>query len=135
MFNPSGLLAYAILIAGTILAGGLGSIARLTLSHWHGKLPWGILVGNSVASMLVGFGFSMQASNLTAGLVVTSLAVPILSLGLAGGLSTFSSWAAQTVHYYRQGDNRLGTYNLLLNLVGPVACAILGVLLGGLLLK
>ncbi|MEY4067111.1 MAG: hypothetical protein RIQ44_323, partial [Actinomycetota bacterium] len=39
---------------GAVLAGGLGSALRLALSHWHGRLPWGILVGNSVASLVVG---------------------------------------------------------------------------------
>jgi len=59
----------------------------------------------------------------------------VLSLGFAGGLSTFSSWAAQTVHYYRQGDNRKGTYNLLLNLLLPALCVIAGMILSPLLLK
>ena len=135
MFNLPGAAAWLLILLATVVAGGLGSMARLALSHWHGKLPWGILVGNSVASLVAGFGFSLGSSSSYVGQQITALLMPLLSLGLAGGLSTFSSWAAQTVHYYRQGDNRLGTYNLLLNLVGPVACAILGVLLGGLLLK
>lgn len=134
MFNLNGPFGYGLMVLGTIVAGGLGSMARLALSHWHGKLPWGILTGNSVASALVGFTFAMQTA-MAGGVEFLIFAVPMLSLGVAGGLSTFSSWAAQTVHYYRQGDNRLGTYNLLLNLVLPVACAILGIVLGAALLK
>ncbi|MEN9737670.1 MAG: hypothetical protein RJA26_903 [Actinomycetota bacterium] len=111
---------------GAVLAGGLGSALRLALSHWHGRLPWGILVGNSVASLVVGLTYSTQNGE---------VASFVLSLGFAGGLSTFSSWAAQTVHYYRQGDNRKGTYNLLLNLLLPALCVIAGMILSPLLLK
>jgi len=111
---------------GAVLAGGLGSAMRLALSHWHGRLPWGILVGNSVASLVVGLTYSTQNGE---------VASFVLSLGFAGGLSTFSSWAAQTVHYYRQGDNRKGTYNLLLNLLLPALCVIAGMILSPLLLK
>ena len=111
---------------GAVLAGGLGSALRLALSHWHGRLPWGILVGNSVASLVVGLTYSTQNGE---------VASFVLSLGFAGGLSTFSSWAAQTVHYYRQGENRKGTYNLLLNLLLPALCVIAGMILSPLLLK
>jgi CrcB protein len=111
---------------GAVFAGGLGSALRLALSHWHGRLPWGILVGNSVASLVVGLTYSTQNGE---------VASFVLSLGFAGGLSTFSSWAAQTVHYYRQGDNRKGTYNLLLNLLLPALCVIAGMILSPLLLK
>jgi CrcB protein len=118
-------------LIGIALLGGLGSGIRLMLSHWHGRLPWGILVGNSAASVVVGYAFVLsQHGNgwdpLWAGLLAT---------GFAGGLSTFSSWAAQTVHFFSQGHKRAGMANLLLNLVIPVACALLGIFLGAFLLK
>jgi CrcB protein len=122
--------AIILLALAVIIAGGLGSVIRLVLSHWHGRLPWGILTGNTVASIVVGFGSSL--GNTSAGGYSLNL---VLSLGLAGGLSTFSSWAAQTVHYFRQNDSRKGLYNLLLNLALPVACVIVGMILASLLLK
>ena len=124
MFNNN-LLVFAIGL-GAVLAGGLGSALRLALSHWHGRLPWGILVGNSVASLVVGLTYTSQGAN---------AASFILSLGLAGGLSTFSSWAAQTVHFFRQGDNRKAVYNLLLNLLLPALAVIAGMFTSPLLLK
>ena len=113
------------------LMGGLGSALRLMLSHWHGRLPWGILVGNSAASVVVGYAFVLSQH----GTGWDPLWAGLLATGFAGGLSTFSSWAAQTVHFFSRGQKRAGMANLLLNLVIPVACALLGIFLGAFLLK
>jgi CrcB protein len=118
-------------LVGIALAGGLGSAIRLTLSHWPGRLPWGILTGNSVASAVVGFAFVLSQH----GVGWDPLWAGLLATGFAGGLSTFSSWAAQTVHFFSQEQKRAGMANLLLNLVVPVACVLLGIFFGAFLLK
>jgi fluoride ion exporter CrcB/FEX len=33
------------------LAGGFGAVTRYGLSTWSGKLPWGILLANSIGSL------------------------------------------------------------------------------------
>ncbi|MEN9715255.1 MAG: hypothetical protein RJA35_722 [Actinomycetota bacterium] len=126
MFNATGFLTNAGVLLAAIVAGGLGSAVRLLISHWNGRLPWGILVGNTLASVIV---------SVATGPSMHPPAATILSLGLAGGLSTFSTWAAQTVHFYRQGQSLKGNLNLLLNLGLPAIGAITGIILSPLLLK
>jgi CrcB protein len=107
------------------IAGGLGAVARLYLGQWIGKLPWGILLANVVASFLVG---ALSASNDIA------LATILIS-GLAGGLSTFSSFAAQTVEFMRRGRIAQGLLNVLANLALSSTALLLGAAVAAALLK
>lgn len=115
---------FAIMI-GVAVAGGLGAVVRLYLGQWIGKLPWGILVANVVASLWVGL---MSLSQNWA------LAI-ILITGFAGGLSTFSSFAAQTVAFFRRGRLTQGLLNVLANLVLSSTAVILGSAIATSLLK
>jgi len=110
--------------------GGLGSVLRLLLSRWDGFLPYGIMVANVLASFIAGFAllFSSAAGQ-------QSLITVFLTMGLAGGLSTFSTFVAQTGGFF-QGDERLkGVLNLLGNLLFPPLAVVLGVLFASSLLK
>ena len=122
---------FGFVILGVAVLGGLGSMVRLALSHWHRWLPWGILTGNTVASVIVGATFPLSQSGNATGM---ALAI-FLATGFAGGLSTFSSWAAQTVDFFTEDNSRRAYFNFLLNLALPVGGVILGVILGSLLLK
>jgi CrcB protein len=112
------------MLLGIALFGGLGAAVRLVVSGWHGKLPWGILSANIVASLMVGFAFTGQG-----------FWTGLLATGFAGGLSTFSSWAAQTSHYLGQNQRVQGYLNFVLNLVLPACAVVAGMYLGSTLLK
>jgi CrcB protein len=91
------------------IAGGFGAVARYFLSSWSGKLPWGILLANSLGSFI-------------AGLAVTgSIESAWLIVGLAGGLSTFSTFAAQTHDLVAKRQLGLASLNIALNLLIPAA--------------
>jgi CrcB protein len=107
------------------IAGGIGAVARLYLGQWIGKLPWGILVANLIASLWVGL---MSASH---NLVLAT----ILISGFAGGLSTFSSFAAQTVDFMRRGRIAQALLNVLANLALSSTAVVLGQAIGAALLK
>lgn len=111
----------AVAIAGL---GGLGSVLRFWLSRWQGWLPHGILLGNSVASFIAGLLLTQSHE-------ISTLWV----VGLCGGLSTFSSFAAATVEFWRSGNRPQALANLALNLAIPSTAAWLGVLAAGILLK
>ena len=114
-----------------IALGGLGSVLRFLLSQWQGFLPWGILTGNVVASMI--FGASLGAGN---GLgAAQPILMGLLATGFAGGLSTFSSWAAQTAGFVQAKKGRAALWNTVLNLVLPVLAVIVGMNVGAFLLK
>ncbi len=118
-------LEFVLLIFAVAIAGGLGSVLRLYMAKWQGKLPWGILAGNVGASFLVGLMASSQ----------NFFWAIILITGLAGGLSTFSSFAAQTVEFMRRGRLAQGLLNILTNLVLSSTAVLLGQALATGLLK
>jgi fluoride exporter len=109
------------------VAGGLGSVVRLVLARWIGKLPWGILVANVLASFAMGAGLGIFSFN-------TTLA-QIVSVGLCGGLSTFSTFSAQTVEYFKAKQVWRGVFNILLNFFAPALAALAGIFLLLTLLK
>ncbi|MEN9966842.1 MAG: hypothetical protein RL036_75 [Actinomycetota bacterium] len=109
------------------VAGGLGSVVRLVLARWIGKLPWGILVANVLASFAMGVGLGIFSFN-------TTLA-QIVSVGLCGGLSTFSTFSAQTVEYFKAKQVWRGVFNILLNFFAPALAALAGIFLLLTLLK
>ena len=103
-------LTLALTIA---VLGGFASVLRLGLARWTGWLPWGILFANTSASLLAGVE-----------LVGASVASPLIVAGICGGLSTFSTFAAQTVDFFRAGLRLRGTINLLANLALPFTAAL-----------
>ena len=121
--NSTLMLAIAVM-----LAGGLGAALRLVVGSWVGALPWGILAANTIASLIAGFAGAAASG-------IGNELQTILAIGLAGGLSTFSSFAGQTVDYFRRGRIAQGLANIALNLVFVCTAVALGLWLAGILLK
>ena len=96
-----------ISVAAVAVLGGAGSVLRHVSSFWSGALPWGILAVNSIASFVV--GLSVSSGEYEIALVV----------GLAGGLSTFSTFAAQSYEYLKHQQRLKAIANLVLNLALP----------------
>jgi CrcB protein len=118
------------LLALMAACGGIGSVLRYLLGGWQGFVPWGILTGNVFASIVFGFALNNQVP-----LGWSPYVLPLLATGLAGGLSTFSSWAAQTAGFLTSKLTRRALLNTLLNLVLPVAGVIAGMFIAPILLK
>ena len=89
------------------IAGGFGAVVRFWLSYWQGKLPWGILLANAIGSFIAGL------------VVAGSLETAWLIVGLAGGLSTFSTFAAQTHDLVAKRQVGLASLNIVFNLLVP----------------
>jgi len=115
VFNP-------VILIGIALAGGLGSIIRFAFSRWQGYLPWGILLANITASFFAGWAVINFTNDNTW--------VAITVVGLAGGLSTFSSWAAATVQMSASGRLFRSALYTLLTLILSSTAAYFGLLLG-----
>jgi fluoride ion exporter CrcB/FEX len=96
-----------LIVAVIAILGGLGSVLRYILSNWSGLIPSGILLGNSLAAVMV-------ATFMDAGGLGGAIAI-----GLAGGLSTFSTVVAQTSDFIDSGKKSLAVSNIALNLVIP----------------
>lgn len=118
-------IEFFLLVFLVAIAGGTGAVLRFVLSKWQGKLPWGILLANVIGSLAVGFMSNSQ--NWFIGVILIS--------GFAGGLSTFSSFAAQTVDFLRRGRIAQGLLNVLVNLALSSTAVLLGLALAPQLLK
>lgn len=109
-------------IFGIAVAGGLGSMLRFAISKWQGFIPWGILAANITASFLAGWAVIYFNGNDTL--------VGIAVVGLAGGLSTFSSWAGAAVQMAATGRRFAPALYTVLTLVLSSTAAYLGLILG-----
>lgn len=116
-----------LLVTG--LLGGVGSVLRLAFAQINGWLPWGILLANSLASLL--------AALVASGFVDPNAAIwqTALVIGFAGGLSTFSSFAAQTFEFIREKKLMQAIANVFLNLTIPLFMVYAGIFLASALLK
>lgn len=130
------------LAAGLIaLGGGVGAVIRALLTRLDGRFPAGILAANAFGALLAGvaLGWLGTASLFVGAALVASepgisLVAALLVSALAGGLSTFSTWAGQTIALWRlESGKLLATLNLAANLVLPVAFAYAGMALGAVL--
>jgi CrcB protein len=115
VFNP-------VILIGIALAGGLGSIIRFAMSRWQGYLPWGILLANITASFFAGWAVIYFTNDNTW--------IAITVVGLAGGLSTFSSWAAASVQLVASGKLFRPALYTVLTLILSYTAAYFGLLLG-----
>jgi CrcB protein len=104
------------------MAGGLGAVIRHLLSGWIGKLPWGILAANTLASFIV--GLVLRSTD------VSGFLIAVVVTGLCGGLSTFSTFSAQSVEYFKSKQIWRGVLNIALNFVLPTLAALAGIYLG-----
>ncbi len=95
-----------LLVVG--LFGGLGAVLRDLLGNFKGRLPWGILIANTLATAISTW---VLISAPQFGLVFVA--------GLAGGLSTFSTFVAQTWQLFHEGHRWLGFLNVSLNIALP----------------
>ncbi|GAA1341664.1 fluoride efflux transporter FluC [Arthrobacter roseus] len=88
------------------------------LPHW----PWATFVVNAVGSTLIGlvFGWYSQREAANAG-------YEVVGIGLAGGLTTFSSWTVATVKLWMEGRQRAALGNVLANIIVGWGCAVFGI--------
>jgi fluoride exporter len=103
---------------GLVLVGGAaGAVLRLLLdttavARLGRRLPWGILTANVLGALLLGLLHDTAPTWLVA----------LAGTGFCGGLTTWSTLAADTVRLPRT----LGVLNLALNLVLGLSAAALG---------
>jgi CrcB protein len=85
--------------------------------HW----PWATLTVNVAGSFLIGVSLG-----LTQRLGLSPEWHTALSAGLAGGLTTFSSWTTATVRLVSEARHRAAALNVAVNLLAGLAAAALG---------
>jgi CrcB protein len=113
-----------------LIGGGLGAGCRyavgLAAARLYGdNFPWGTLAVNLVGCFLIGLTFALGA---TTGLS-PSLRL-FLMTGFLGALTTFSTFALETVSFARDGLTVTAIANVLAHNVGGLIAALLGMWAG-----
>lgn len=111
-----------VLVAlAAVLAGGCATVVRYLVSRafaGRGFLPWAVLIVNVVGSAIGGAVLGASQS----GQLSDDLRLILLG-GVAGGLTTFSTWSVDTIHLIQQGKWRPAVTSVALNLVAGIAVA------------
>ena len=108
-------------VLSVMLAGALGSLARYGISLAFLRLtnfPRAVLVVNVLGCLIGGTSFGLAEY----GIVSPELKLIIIT-GIAGGLTTFSTWSVETVQLLESGRVRTAVANVLINLVLGIAVA------------
>lgn len=120
----------AVVVLAALLAGGIGALLRYgttrLFARLHDELPWAVLAVNTLGSFIGG---------LVLGLVTTSAVGPDVQLiavgGLAGGLTTFSTFSVETVQLALARRWGIVAATVGANLAFGIGFAILGFTLAG----
>lgn len=113
--------------------GVAGALLRFSIDRWFAyrdgtrrHWPWATLVVNVVGSLIIGLSVGISGRLGLGAEWHTAVAT-----GLAGGLTTFSSWTTATIRLVSEGRYRAAALNISVNLVAGVSAAALGVALAG----
>jgi CrcB protein len=116
-----------MIIIVAMVAGGIAALIRylVTLAfRGRGVLPWAVFIANAVGSAVGGTAAGLA----TTGVISQDLRLVIVG-GIAGGLTTFSTWSVESVQLFLEGKWRTAGVNVVLNLVVGLAAATAGYVL------
>ncbi|KUM38422.1 fluoride efflux transporter FluC [Arthrobacter sp. EPSL27] len=113
--------------------GVAGALLRFAVDSWfahhpgrHPHWPWATLAVNGAGSFIIG-----AAMGATGQLGLGPEWHAAIATGLAGGLTTFSSWTTATVRLAAENRYRAAVLNIAANLALGLAAAALGLALTG----
>lgn len=110
-----------------LVGGGLGAVSRYGTTVWLGRwwgtaYPWGTLAVNWAGCLMIGIAFALTERRDLLG----PSARLFLMTGFLGGLTTFSSYAIESVNLAKPGTMLTAGLNLLAHNAGGLALVILG---------
>ncbi len=114
--------------AGALSRYGLALMAARLLG---GRFPWGTLIANLSGCFLIGVAFALaDRTN-----ILSPGARLLFMTGFLGSLTTFSTYALESVNYARNGDYPVALANFLVNNVGGAVLVLAGMWIIYFLLK
>jgi fluoride exporter len=117
-----------------LAGGGLGALSRwgvslLAAGLFGSKFPWGTLIVNLTGCFLIGFLYSLGDRTT---LVNHSVRLFFMT-GYCGALTTFSTYALETVNSTKMADSSIAIANFFFNNIFGVALVFLGIWIGRLI--
>jgi CrcB protein len=119
----------AVIVILVLLSGAAGALLRFGLSRAlpvaarPDSVPRAVLIVNVVGSFLAGVALALTQTN-----AIPAVAGLVIITGLCGGLTTFSTFAVESVELVMQGKARVAARSLALNLLFGIGAATLGYL-------
>lgn len=114
------------------LGGAIGSVCRYLLTkavqhHWIGAFPWGTMAVNLIGCLFIGllYGLFDKYDILSADMRL------LLTVGLCGGFTTFSTFMNESLALMRGGEALLSA----LYIGGSIALGLLAVFIGQSLMR
>jgi len=110
------------------LGGGLGALCRyglalLAAEHLGARFAWGTLLANLIGCFLIGVAFGLVER----GIYLTPSARLFFMTGFLGALTTFSTYALETVNATRTGYSLTALANVLVNNIVGIVLVFLGI--------
>lgn len=110
--------------------GAIGAIARYAVvlmaqSTWGTHFPYGTLLVNIVGSFLAGFFLTLLIGRYSGELYLRLF----FFTGFLGAFTTFSSFAAESLLMFEQGDWQKLFINILVNNIGSLGMVLIGTVL------
>lgn len=103
------------------LGGGVGALARYALVRaMPARFPWGVLVANIAGSLLLGVLVAGAGEDMRL----------LAGVGFCGGLTTFSTFALDTLVLAREGRGAAATVNAVASTAACLAAVVAGLALG-----
>jgi CrcB protein len=109
------------------LGGAIGTGARYLLSGWTLKVlgpsfPFGTLAVNVLGSFLLA-GLMFAGTEAAA---ITPTARLVLTTGVMGGFTTYSTFSYETMRYLQDGAWEIAALNVLVSVLGCLGACLLG---------
>ncbi len=118
-----------VLLGGSIGAGCRYGVNLLAAWLWGGGFPWGTLIVNMTGCFLIGLAFGLAER---ASWVTPSVRLFFVT-GFLGALTTFSSFAVETVNTANAGLRSVAALNFVANNAGGLALVLVGLRLATML--
>ncbi|MDR0508284.1 MAG: fluoride efflux transporter CrcB [Candidatus Methanoplasma sp.] len=117
------------------IGGFIGSVGRYCLTILMNKtapsFPFGTLLSNVIAGFLIGFIIGAEGQTVA----LPEKTKTFLTVGLLGGLSTFSAFSLETVTMFENGKYVAACANILLNVGLSLISAVIGMSVARMIFK
>ena len=109
------------LLLAVFIGGGTGSVARwflgMRFNPLHQAIPMGTLAANLIGAFIIGMGLAWF-NRMTH---IDPMWKVLITTGFCGGLTTFSTFSAETVFLFQEGRIGWALVNIAINMLGSFA--------------